>query len=67
MIFRFKTEREIFELSDQGQIALDWFVHKDSKAKAENEEKAKPLLAIVPGVTGDASKMYMISIAKASY
>ena len=67
MIFKFKTEREIFELSDGGQIALDWFVHKDSKAKTDNEEKVRPLLAIVPGVTGDATKMYMISIAKASY
>ena len=67
-IFKFKTERELFDLSDGGQIALDWFVHKDSKAKTEeSDEKSRPLLAIVPGVTGDASKMYMISIAKASY
>ena len=67
MIFKFKTEREIFDLSDGGQIALDWFVHKETKTKTENEEKVKPLLAIIPGVTGDSSKMYMISIAKASY
>ena len=67
LIFRFKTEREIFDLSDGGQIALDWFVHKDNKAKTGNEEKPKPLLAIIPGITGDSSKMYMISIAKASY
>lgn len=66
-IFKFKTEREIFEFSDGGQIALDWFMHKESKAKEEAGEKQKPLLAIIPGVTGDASKMYMISLAKASY
>lgn len=66
MIFRFKTERELFELSDGGHIALDWFVHKDSK-KSEMDEKQRPLVAIIPGITGDASKLYMISLAKASY
>jgi predicted alpha/beta-fold hydrolase len=62
-------EREIFNLSDGGLLGFDWYYcpAKDSKKKDLNKEYSeRPLVAIVPGLTGDCTKMYMISLVKAA-
>ena len=40
-------ERELFKLSDGGTIAIDW-----ANAKP-NKEYNRPLLIVIPGLTGD--------------
>jgi predicted alpha/beta-fold hydrolase len=53
--------RELVELSDGGVLALDWFIgpHKDA---LEGD-----IVAIVPGVTGDGTKLYIMEIVKAAW
>ncbi len=58
-------------LSDGGALALDWYFCKESKEMMKKKELSRelsqrPLLAVVPGITGDNTKLYMISMVKAS-
>lgn len=65
--FKYIPDREIFELSDGGLIALDWFYPESSTFKSAKEKEEykyhsqRPIVAVVPGLTGDHSKLYMIS------
>lgn len=69
-IYKFSPEREIFELSDGGHIALDFFYtdkrpNKKKKDYTKRESPYRPLVVIVPGLTGDHTRLYMISTIKA--
>jgi predicted alpha/beta-fold hydrolase len=64
-------EREIIELSDGGLLSLDWYFCPNgtvgnNKKDLDKETSERPLCVVVPGLTGDASKMYMISLIKAA-
>jgi len=52
-------EREILELSDGGEIALDWLVQKNS---AKPFESTRNIIVLVPGVNGDSTKPYVFSM-----
>lgn len=68
MIYKHKIDREIFELSDGGNLALDWILCQETTNNQKTVNSSnKPLLAVIPGVTGDASKLYMISIIQESF
>ena len=64
-------QREILELSDGGVLALDWYhcdvqisqVDKEDSCSSSNQ---KPILAVVPGITGDGTKLYMIELVQAA-
>ena len=56
-----KYSQEIFELSDGGQIGLDWLVHPNDDQEIDDErtfantkknEQKRPLLVFVPGMSG---------------
>lgn len=66
MFTKFDYERELLELSDGGMIALDWFLCPDEDGKADRYKSTKPLLAMIPGLTGDHTNMYMLSTIKRS-
>jgi abhydrolase domain-containing protein 1/3 len=55
-----KYTRKIFTLSDGGELALDWLVHSTNP---ENQ-KPRPLVVCVPGLSGDSSELYCIAVAK---
>lgn len=46
--------RELFKLSDGGTIALDWANYNESDVK-------RPILALLPGLSGDNLQSYIIS------
>jgi len=53
-------EREIFELSDGGEIALDWLIHTQ-----KHYDSQRNIIVVVPGINGDSSKPYVLSLVKA--
>lgn len=55
-------EREILELSDGGEIALDWLVHPNA---AKPFESSRHIVVLIPGVNGDSTKPYVISMTQA--
>ena len=66
--FRFTPEREVFDLSDGGQLGLDWFPCPNADgSKGDKETSTKPLLVIVPGFTGDSTVLYSVSIIRAAH
>jgi predicted alpha/beta-fold hydrolase len=52
-------EREILELSDGGEIALDWLVQPNT---AKPFESKRNIIVLVPGVNGDSTKPYVFSV-----
>jgi predicted alpha/beta-fold hydrolase len=64
LVTKFDYEREFLELSDGGMIALDWFLVPDEHGKTDRLLSTKPLIAMIPGLTGDHTKMYMLSTIK---
>ncbi|CDW89740.1 embryogenesis-associated protein emb8-like [Stylonychia lemnae] len=53
-----KFDREIFEFSDHGTIALDWVDLNPNKDVYNN----KPILAIMPGLTSDNDEIYVLNM-----
>lgn len=52
--------REILELSDGGEVALDWAIEcEDSPSLEDNENTEKPVLLILPGITGCSAHNYI--------
>ena len=52
-------EREILELSDGGEIALDWLIHPNH---AKPFESSRHIMVLIPGVNGDSTKPYVASM-----
>jgi len=48
-------DREILELSDGGEIALDWLIHP---TKEKHFESRRHIIVLIPGVNGDGTKLY---------
>lgn len=66
-MYKYIPEREIFELSDGGLLALDWFYAQDSEGKTKDKETStNPLIILIPGLTGDHTVLYMISTLRAA-
>lgn len=70
-LWTYQYDREILELSDGGQIALDWVIPRDTlKASRTNSGKCDqsnvPILATVPGLTGHNDDLYMVSTSVAA-
>ena len=61
----YNYEREILELSDGGQIALDWVQPRDPRKTAKLDQDA-PILGVIPGLTGHNDDVYMVSTAVAA-
>ena len=76
MLNKNEYEREFFTLSDGGVIGFDWYLCPEDKQPSGQqnlkkkdlckENSGRPLLAVIPGVTGDNTKLYMISLVKAA-
>ena len=49
--------REVLELSDGGQLGLDWVQHET--------EALRDLVVAIPGLSGDSGELYCRTIAKA--
>lgn len=60
-LWTYDYKREILELSDGGQIALDWVHPRDPTKEDKISEKDTPILAVVPGLTGHNDDLYMVS------
>ena len=54
-----KYQRQIFELADGGELALDWLTHQTSENKA-----LRNIVICVPGLSGDSREVYCLCIAK---
>lgn len=52
--------REILRLSDGGQVALDW-----TEGPGEGEDR--PVLLVLPGLTGDSRADYVRCLAAAAH
>ena len=64
--------KQIFELSDGGEIALDWLIHPNREDEDSQDPNAditpnkmsqRPILVVIPGLSGDTSNMYCLSPA----
>ena len=60
--FPIKYEREIFRLSDGGQIALDWVIDHEGGFPRKNSQR--PILCLVSGLSGGNDNMYLYSMMK---
>ena len=67
--------REIFEMSDGGEIGLDWVVHPDEEEDVQKsnlchsdfkiqQKRYRDLVVVVPGLSGDSNELYSRVIAK---
>ena len=52
--------REMIKMADGGTVALDWSNYKETKTK--EERKRRPILALLPGLSGDAYRSYTVSV-----
>ena len=57
---KYKYNREILQLSDGGEIALDWIIHPSDKEKKENVKQQ--IILLFPGINGDGTKLYAFSM-----
>ena len=59
----------MFELSDGGQVALDWFMCPDPETGklGDKDSSIRPLIILVPGLTGSHRCAYMISNIKKAH
>lgn len=55
---KIKYRRQIFRLSDGGQLALDWLIHNKEQTEKRN------LVVCIPGLSGDSKELYCIAVAK---
>ncbi len=56
---KIKYDRQIFELRDGGELAIDWLVHPSS-----NDSKPRNIVVCVPGLSGDSKELYCLCLAK---
>ena len=56
---KYQYDREILELSDGGEIALDWLIHPNKEKYFDSE---RHIIILIPGVNGDSSKLYAFSL-----
>ena len=59
-----KFEREMFQLSDGGTIALDWVV--DHEGGLPRKHSQRPVLCCISGLSGGNDNLYLASIVKAA-
>lgn len=60
---RVKYTREIFSLSDGGELAVDWLINS-----ADENSKSPPkrdIVVCVPGLSGDSGEFYCVTLAEA--
>ncbi|CAD5123874.1 DgyrCDS12181 [Dimorphilus gyrociliatus] len=55
-----KFEREIIQLEDKGEVALDWL-------EFEDKEKNKPIVLILPGLIGSSDESYCRHFVQQAY
>lgn len=68
-LWNYAYDREMLKLSDNGQIALDWVVPRNPLKASRNNEDSKsdrPILAVVPGLTGHNDDLYIVSTCLAA-
>lgn len=53
-----KYNRKIFELSDGGELAIDWLIHQNVQDKNRN------IVVCIPGLSGDSKEIYCVCVAK---
>ena len=80
---KYEYSREILELNDGGEIALDWLIHPtdnqtdittegptDSPTYKStdnlNDNSKRHIIVLFPGVNGDSTKLYAVSMQQAS-
>ena len=59
-----KFERELFELSDGGTIALDWYV--DHEGGLPRKNSPRPILCCFAGLSGGNSNLYLSSMIRSA-
>lgn len=50
--------REILTLEDGGQVGLDW-LHPNGSEEEEDDDPTKPIVVILPGLTGSSTASYI--------
>jgi predicted alpha/beta-fold hydrolase len=65
-LWSYEYKREIFELADGGQIAMDWAKPRDPEKAARMGQLRTPILAVIPGLTGHNDDLYMVSTSTAA-
>lgn len=55
---RIRYHRQIFELSDGGELALDWLIHPNQSQVKRN------IVVCVPGLSGDSHELYCTALAR---
>lgn len=51
---KIKYSRQIYELKDGGELALDWLVNSSS----DSQESKRDLVVCIPGLSGDSGELY---------
>ena len=54
-----KYHRQIFELADGGELAIDWLIHHTPESKT-----LRNIVICVPGLSGDSREAYCLCVAK---
>jgi predicted alpha/beta-fold hydrolase len=65
---KLKFTRQIFEFSDGGETALDFLIHPDREDETPEESRKaeRPLMVVIPGLSGETSNMYCLTPAYAA-
>ena len=61
----FKFERDLFTAPDKGTLGVDWYVTKDHPEGRPSKNDTRPILLLVPGMSGLNNMMCIDDIAKA--
>lgn len=56
---KYEWSREILELIDGGEIALDWLINPMDKLT--NNKSQRHIIFMIPGINGDSSCFYAVS------
>ena len=59
-----KYTREIFSLSDGGELAVDWLINPADQSK-NRPAKKRDIVVCIPGLSGDSGELYCVALAEA--
>ncbi len=63
-VFPFKFEREMFNLSDGGTIAIDWVIDHEGGIPVPGSSQKRPILALFAGLAGGNDNLYFYSMMR---
>jgi predicted alpha/beta-fold hydrolase len=60
-------KRELIQLSDKGQIYLEYKFHGPVDCLTSERQDKRPILCVLPGLTGDNTKLYVHKVIDTAY